>query len=57
MAQLAGGLKTIESDMENLLRTADQNLYLAKSKGGDQICAADEISPLENSLLSKSESQ
>ena len=57
MARLDGSLKTIESDMENLLRTADQNLYLAKSKGGDQICATDEITPLENSLLSKSESQ
>ena len=57
MAQLDGGLNTIENDLENLLRTADQYLYLAKNNGGDQLCAADEISPLENSPLSKSESR
>ena len=42
MAQLGGRLKTLEQDLENLLRTADQYLYMAKNNGGDQICAANE---------------
>ena len=57
MAQLEGGLKTLENDLENLLRTADQYLYLAKNNGGDQICAADENTRLEDSPLNRSESQ
>jgi diguanylate cyclase (GGDEF)-like protein len=54
MAQLEGGLKTLESDLENLLRTADQHLYIAKNNGGDQIRAAGENSHLENSPYNKS---
>ena len=48
MAQLEGRLKTLEQDLENLLRTADQYLYLAKNNGGDQIRAAEENSHLKN---------
>ncbi len=57
IAQLEGGLRTIVSDLENLLRTADQRLYLSKSNGGDQVCAADDNSRPKTSLSSKSESQ
>ena len=57
MAQLEGKLKTLENDLENLLRTADQYLYLAKNNGGDQICSADESPRLQNSPLSKSETR
>ena len=42
MAQLDGKLKTLEQDLENLLRTADQYLYMAKNNGGDQIRAENE---------------
>ena len=48
MAQLEGRLKTLEQDLENLLRTADQYLYVAKNNGGDQIRAAEENSHLKN---------
>jgi diguanylate cyclase (GGDEF)-like protein len=44
MARLEGGLKSLEQELENLLRTADQYLYIAKNNGGDQICAAEENS-------------
>lgn len=44
MAQLDGRLKSLEQDLENLLRTADQYLYVAKNNGGDQIRAAEENS-------------
>jgi diguanylate cyclase (GGDEF)-like protein len=47
MAQLEGRLTTLEQDLENLLRTADQHLYMAKNNGGDQIRAADENSNLK----------
>lgn len=53
MAQLQGGLNTLEHDLENLLRTADQYLYLAKNNGGDQIRAADKDSHLVNPPLDK----
>lgn len=46
MAQLDGRLKTLEQDLENLLRTADQYLYMAKNNGGDQIRAENEGSNL-----------
>ena len=54
MAQLAGRLKSLEQDLENLLRTADQYLYVAKNNGGDQICAAEEISDPENPPVDQS---
>lgn len=53
MAQLQGGLNTLEHDLENLLRTADQYLYLAKNNGGDQIRAADKDSHLVDPPLDK----
>ena len=54
MAQLEGRLKSLERDLENLLRTADQYLYVAKNNGGDQICAAEEISDPENPPVDQS---
>jgi two-component system cell cycle response regulator len=48
MAQLDGRLKSLEQDLENLLRRADQYLYMSKNKGGDQICAAGEHSDPKN---------
>ena len=54
MAQLEGRLKSLEQDLENLLRTADQYLYVAKNNGGDQICAAEEISDPENPPVDQS---
>jgi len=48
MAQLDGRLKSLEQDLENLLRTADQYLYVAKNNGGDQIRAAEENSDPKN---------
>ena len=53
MAQLRGGLETLEQDIENLLRTADHYLYMAKHSGGDQICAAERDSGLENPPLGR----
>jgi two-component system cell cycle response regulator len=49
MARLEGKLKSLEQDLENLLRTADQHLYMAKNNGGDQIRAAGENAPTQNS--------
>jgi len=57
MAQLAGGLKTLEQDLETLLRIADQHLYLAKNNGGDQICTANQDSHLDNPPLNTSNYQ
>ena len=57
MAQLEGALKTLEQDLENLLRIADQHLYLAKNNGGDQICTANQESHVENPPLSTSNYQ
>ncbi len=57
MAQLAGGLKTLEQDLETLLRIADQHLYLAKNNGGDQICTANQNSHLDNPPLNTSNYQ
>ena len=57
MSQLDGELNTLEHDLENLLRIADQHLYMAKNNGGDQICAADQHSHLDNSPLNKSKIQ
>jgi len=57
MAQLAGGLKTLEQDLETLLRIADQHLYLAKNNGGDQICTANENSHPDNPPLNTSNYQ
>ncbi len=57
MARLEGGLKTLEQDLENLLRIADQHLYLAKNHGGDQIRAADENSHVKNSPFNTSSYQ
>jgi diguanylate cyclase (GGDEF)-like protein len=57
MAHLEGGLKTLEQDLETLLRTADQHLYLAKNNGGDQICTANQESHLENPPVNKSDYQ
>jgi diguanylate cyclase (GGDEF)-like protein len=54
MAQLEGRLKTLEQDLETLLRTADQHLYLAKNNGGDQICTANQNSHLDNPPLNTS---
>src|SRR5210317_2477561 len=51
MAQLAGGLKTLEQDLETLLRIADQHLYLAKNNGGDQICTANQDSHFDDPPL------
>ena len=48
MAQLDGRLKSLEQDLENLLRTADQYLYMSKNNGGDQIRAAEEHSNPKN---------
>jgi len=53
MAQLEGRLETLEHDIENLLRTADHYLYVAKNSGGDQICAAEKDSGLENPPFEK----
>lgn len=53
MAQLEGQLNTLEYDLENLLRTADQYLYLAKNNGGDQIRAANKDSHLVDPPLDK----
>jgi two-component system cell cycle response regulator len=55
MAQLEGDLKTLEHDLENLLRIADQHLYMAKNNGGDQICSVEENSHLRNSSVNTSE--
>ena len=49
MARLEGKLKSLEQDLENLLRTADQHLYMAKNNGGDQIRAAGENARTQNS--------
>jgi diguanylate cyclase (GGDEF)-like protein len=49
LAQMEGSLKTLEQDLENLLRIADQHLYIAKNHGGDQIRAATENSHLKDS--------
>jgi len=57
MAQLAGELKTLEQDLETLLRIADQHLYLAKNNGGDQICTANQNSHLDNPPLNTSNYQ
>lgn len=57
MAQLAGGLKTLEQDLETLLRIADQHLYLAKNNGGDQICTANQDSHFDNPPLNTSNYQ
>jgi diguanylate cyclase (GGDEF)-like protein len=57
MSQLAGELKTLEQDLETLLRIADQHLYLAKNNGGDQICTANQNSHLDNPPLNKFEIQ
>ena len=57
MAQLEGELKTLEHDLENLLRIADQHLYMAKKNGGNQICAAGQNSHPEDSSLSRSKIQ
>jgi len=48
MAQLEGKLKSLEQDLENLLRTADQYLYISKHNGGDQIRAPEENSDPKN---------
>ena len=48
MAQLDGRLKSLEQDLENLLRTADQYLYVAKNNGGDQIRATEKNSDPKN---------
>jgi hypothetical protein len=53
MAKLEGEMETREKDLENLLRTADQCLYMAKNNGGDQVCAADDTR-LANPPLSTS---
>jgi diguanylate cyclase (GGDEF)-like protein len=57
MAKLEGELETIDDDLDNLLRIADQHLYLAKNDGGNQICTVDESSSLKKSPLSQQESQ
>ena len=57
MAQLEGEMKTLEHDLENLLRIADQHLYMAKNNGGDQICAAEQNSHQDNSPLNRSKIQ
>jgi GGDEF domain-containing protein len=49
MARLEGKLKSLEQDLENLLRTADKHLYMAKNNGGDQIRAAGENARTQNS--------
>jgi two-component system cell cycle response regulator len=49
MARLEGKLKSLEQDLENLLRAADQHLYMAKNNGGDQIRAAGENARTQNS--------
>jgi two-component system cell cycle response regulator len=49
MARLEGKLKSLEQDLENLLRAADQHLYMAKNNGGDQIRAAGENTRTQNS--------
>jgi PleD family two-component response regulator len=51
MAQLDGRLKSLEQDLENLLRTADQYLYVAKNNGGDQIRATEKNSDPKNPPL------
>ena len=56
LAELQGEMETLEKDIENLLRTADQCLYIAKHNGGDQVRTARENShlldpPLTNSNL------
>jgi diguanylate cyclase (GGDEF)-like protein len=53
MAPLKGRLETLEQDIENLLRTADHYLYMAKHNGGDQICAAERDSGQENPPLAR----
>ena len=57
MAQLEGGLKTLEQDLETLRRIADQHLYMAKNNGGDQIFTANQNSHLDNPPLNTSNYQ
>ncbi|MFP3869682.1 MAG: diguanylate cyclase [Syntrophobacteria bacterium] len=52
VAKLEGNIKTLEKDLESLLGAADRFLYLAKQRGGDQICTADENAHLTDSPLS-----
>jgi two-component system cell cycle response regulator len=53
MARLEGKLNSLEQDLENLLRAADQHLYMAKNNGGDQIRAAGENARTQNSAANQ----
>lgn len=46
LAELQGEMEALEKEIENLLRIADQCLYIAKNNGGDQIRTARENSHL-----------
>jgi PleD family two-component response regulator len=38
LAKLEDSYQTLEENIENLIRIADQALYHAKANGGDQVC-------------------
>lgn len=57
IAKLEGSLETLEENLENLLRTADQYLYMAKHNGGDQVCTASGDTHLKTPPLNKSRFQ
>ena len=57
LARLEGRLHSLEKDLENLLRSADQYLYMAKNNGGDQIRGAEQDTGKKNLPANQSSSE